>query len=230
MKCRKVWSNKAYFEYERNWEKLTWNIKQSYSLLFPIWIAGSISQKEADARGEGPRNSIFRQILQHFKLYRNWSEQYDAKLIYLVYIWSGWTFKSIVLNTFFLLKNYLSQSNIIITPRSSIIYFLVKKLWYTKDKLLAGQFPNNHQALVNLFVPKVSEGQVGPVRALLGRIPAWKLAGNELSVLSYRLLWQLRGGLVGNTGRWVGGDLRKALLDHISGRARADRLSPLGAA
>ena len=39
MKCRKVWSNKAYFEYERNWEKLTWNIKQSYSGLFPIWIA-----------------------------------------------------------------------------------------------------------------------------------------------------------------------------------------------
>ena len=38
MKCRKVWSNKAYFEYERNWEKLTWNIKQSYSGLFPIWI------------------------------------------------------------------------------------------------------------------------------------------------------------------------------------------------
>ena len=68
MKCRKVWSNKAYFEYERNWEKLTRNIKQSYSLLFPIWIAGSISQKEADARGRGPPNSISRQILQLFEL------------------------------------------------------------------------------------------------------------------------------------------------------------------
>ena len=126
MKCRKVWSNKAYFEYERNWEKLTWNIKQSYSGLFPIWIG---LQRWMDPQQCMRREKVILDILQQLVSYV-FVEKVLESMICLVH-WCQLTnrpkkeiprvLKFFSLIKFPLLKTMIFQMMMIITLVSSFI-------------------------------------------------------------------------------------------------------------
>ena len=107
MKCRKVWSNKAYFEYERNWEKLTWNIKQSYSGLFPIWIG---LQRWMDPQQCMRREKDILDILQQLVIYVFVAKVLESMLCLvhwqLTNIFSCWSF-----DVFLSHKNCSAQNN-----------------------------------------------------------------------------------------------------------------------
>ena len=114
MKCRKVWSNKAYFEYERNWEKLTWNIKQSYSGLFPIWIGLHqrwIPQCNAWAGGYSRYFAATGEFLSF--LQRCWKFQFQLGII------ASPRYEIFSLTKFLLLKTVIFQTMMMIITRGS---------------------------------------------------------------------------------------------------------------